>query len=88
MSMTTGEFDYNGIFRLAPTETHETYAEIPFPTVSYILWILFIILMPILLTNMLVCSIVTIGLNGQVDCYFVISPLNRLAWLLITSKEH
>ena len=54
MSMTTGEFDYSGIFRLAPSGADETFEDIPFPPVSYVLWILFIILMPILLTNMLV----------------------------------
>ena len=54
MTMTTGEFDYSGIFRLAPTGTHETFEEIPFPPASSILWIVFIILMPILLTNLLV----------------------------------
>ena len=56
MTMTTGEFDYSGIFRLAPTGTHDTFEEIPFPPVSYILWIVFIILMPILLTNLLVST--------------------------------
>ena len=55
MTMTTGEFDYSGIFHLTPSGADETFHDIPFPTVSYILWILFIILMPILLTNMLVC---------------------------------
>ena len=55
MTMTTGEFEYDGIFRQTPDGTMPGLDEIPFPPVSYILWIVFIILMPILLTNLLVC---------------------------------
>ncbi|CAI8048714.1 Transient receptor potential cation channel subfamily A member 1 homolog [Geodia barretti] len=55
MTMTTGEFEYDGIFRQAPGGIDPgTVREIPFPPVTYILWIVFIILMPILLTNLLV----------------------------------
>ena len=58
MTMTTGEFEYDGIFRQAPggIDPGTTVREIPFPPVTYILWIVFIILMPILLTNLLVCN--------------------------------
>ena len=52
--MTTGEFEFDGIFRQSPEGTNEDLEEIPFPPVSVILWIVFIILMPILLTNLLV----------------------------------
>ena len=54
MTMTTGEFDFDSIFRQDPTGEKDGAEEIPFPTISYILWIVFVILMPILLTNMLV----------------------------------
>lgn len=54
MTMTTGEFEYDAIFRQFPDGTTDTIEEIPFPPVSYVLWILFLILMPILLTNLLV----------------------------------
>jgi transient receptor potential cation channel subfamily A protein 1 len=66
MTMTTGEFDYSGIFRLAPMGTHETFEEIPFPPVSYILWIAFIIIMPILLTNLLV-GLAVDNIKGTLD---------------------
>ena len=56
MTMTTGEFDFDSIFRQDPTGGSDDAEEIPFPQISYILWIVFVILMPILLTNMLVNS--------------------------------
>ena len=55
MTMSTGEFDFDVIFRQDPTGESDDAEEIPFPAVSYILWIIFVILMPVLLTNMLVC---------------------------------
>lgn len=56
MTMTTGEFEYDSIFRQFPggAEDGSIETEIPFPPVSFILWIIFLILMPILLTNLLV----------------------------------
>ena len=55
----TGGFDFDAIFRQAPGGTEEDNAltEIPFPAVSYIMWITFIIIMPILLNNLLVSEI-------------------------------
>ena len=47
-SMTAGDFSFNTIFGL------ESDGMISFPTISYIVWILFIVVMPILFTNMLV----------------------------------
>ena len=58
MTMATGEFDFDSIFRQDPTGGSDDAEEIPFPPVSYILWIVFVIIMPILLTNMLVCIII------------------------------
>ena len=57
MTMTTGEFEYDAIFRQFPggAEVGSTIVEdIPFPGVSFLLWIIFLVLMPILLTNLLV----------------------------------
>ena len=58
MTMTTGEFEYDSIFRQFPggAESGSITDEIPFPPVSFILWIIFLVLMPILLTNLLVSS--------------------------------
>ena len=49
MVMTTGEFDFNGIF------FNDEDGDLFYPQIAYILWIVFIILMPIILTNLLVC---------------------------------
>jgi len=45
MVMTTGEFEFDTIFFATGLD---------FAEVSYILWIVFVILMPVLLTNLLV----------------------------------
>ena len=57
MTMTTGEFEFDNIFQQTPGGADDIGSipgPIPFPQVSYILWIIFLILMPILLTNLLV----------------------------------
>ena len=56
MTMTTGELDYESIFRYSSggSGPDEFASDIPFPVISFILWIVFLILMPILLANMLV----------------------------------
>lgn len=56
MTMTTGEFEYDAIFRQFPggDANSDTIEEIPFPVVSFLIWIIFLVLMPILLTNLLV----------------------------------
>ncbi len=55
MTMTTGELDYDAIFRIDPTGGSDELMEIAYPPISYILWIAFLVFMPIILTNMLVC---------------------------------
>ena len=55
MTMTTGELDYESIFHYSSGGLpEEEVLEVPFPVVSIILWVFFLILMPILLANMLV----------------------------------
>ena len=49
MTMTTGELDYDEIFH-----QQEGEEEIAFPPVSFILWIIFLVLIPVLLNNLLV----------------------------------
>ena len=51
MVMTTGEFEYDSIFG-HNNESRNLLTS--FPVVAYILWIIFLIIMPILLTNLLV----------------------------------
>ena len=49
--MTIGEFDYNSIFG----HNNESSSLLTsFPEVAYILWIVFLVVMPILVTNLLV----------------------------------
>ena len=53
--MATGEMDYDGIFRHSlSVEGNSTVMELPFAPVAYILWIPFVILIPVLFANMLV----------------------------------
>jgi len=54
MTMTTGEFDYDTLFRVDSTGGSDKLHEIVYPPISYIMWIAFIVLMPIVLMNMLV----------------------------------
>ena len=49
MTMTTGELDYDGIFH-----QQEGEEELAFLPVSFILWIVFLVLIPVLLNNLLV----------------------------------
>ena len=53
MVMTTGEFDFDGIFFNSQDDA-EDGNDLFYPEIAYILWIVFIILMPIILTNLLV----------------------------------
>ena len=54
MSMTAGDFSFDTLFRRSPSGESESATEILFPRMSYVLWIIFVILMPVLFTNMLV----------------------------------
>ena len=51
--MTIGEFDFDTIF-FNSQEDAEAGNDLFYPEIAYFLWIVFIILMPILLSNMLV----------------------------------
>ena len=54
MTMATGELGYDDIFRQSTADSMSTAPDVPFPAISYIMWIIFIILMPVLFTNLLV----------------------------------
>ena len=47
--MTTGELDYNELYH-----QEEGAEELAFPPASFYLWIVFLVLMPVLLNNLLV----------------------------------
>ena len=60
MTMITGELDFDAIFKQTPggvLTADDVPGQVPFPEVSYMLWIIFLILMPILLSNLLVCPL-------------------------------
>ena len=57
MTMVTGELEFDAIFKQTPggvLTAGDAPGQVPFPEVSYMLWIIFLILMPILLSNLLV----------------------------------
>ena len=54
MTVVTGEMDYESIFHQSSSGTTDPDPPLPFPQVSYALWIIFLIMIPILLNNMLV----------------------------------
>ena len=51
--MTTGELDFDGIF-FNSQEDADDGNNLFYPHVAYFLWIVFIVMMPILLSNLLV----------------------------------
>ena len=54
MTMVTGEMDYESIFRQSSGGTVDQDPQLPFPEISYLLWVVFLIMIPILLNNLLV----------------------------------
>ena len=54
MTMSTGDVGFNSIFRLDPSGNSDGKQQIQYPPLSYIIWFLFIVFMPVILVNMLV----------------------------------
>ena len=52
--MTAGDFDYDNTFHKDSSREEEFEEKVPFLPVTYFLWIIFVILMPVLLNNLLV----------------------------------
>ena len=73
MAMTIGELDFDSLFPLDPKDMNEKVVEIPFFDVSITLWILFLIMMPILLSNLLVSFKLT--MNQSIQYNITIKPL-------------
>ena len=55
--MCTGELEFDSIFHQEPSGERDDLSDVPFAPVSYLLWIAFIVFIPTLLINMLVCSL-------------------------------
>ena len=73
MTMTTGELDYDAIFRLNPAGGSDSLTEIKYPPISYLLWIVFLVLMPVILNNMLVCYFPLIHLSKNYSSFVIYS---------------
>ena len=54
MTMATGELGYDDIFRQSSANLMSDGPDVPFPAISYIIWVIFLVLMPVLFTNLLV----------------------------------
>ena len=54
IAMSIGDLGYDELFRQPTGGSPDSVPEIPFPEISYVLWIVFIILIPILFSNLLV----------------------------------
>ena len=79
MTMATGELDYDDIFRQSTTDSMSDAPDIPFPTISYIMWVIFLILMPILFTNLLVSSITQcVSTNKIIESMVWAGPMTTL----------
>ena len=73
MMLTMGEFDFDDLFYNngadnnqgngtnyylgSESDPYTLPAELLYPAASYLLWIVFVLMMPIVLTNMLVCTV-------------------------------
>ena len=57
IAMSIGDLGYDDLFRQPTQGSSDAVPKIPFPEISYILWIMFIILMPILFSNLLVIKL-------------------------------
>ena len=80
--MSSGEMEYEQVFRFRDSQTDDALGTINYPFLSNILWAVFVILMPILFINLLVscnhCEYLAILL-----CLCVY----RLVLLLVTHKR-
>ena len=74
MMLTLGEFDFDSLFfntdeggsdPVNGTDPNALPQEVLYPGASYFLWIVFVIMMPIVLTNLLVCIQCVIQVNVQ-----------------------
>ena len=54
MALSTGELEFDSFFRLSTNGDSDEAEPLRFAVVTYILWVVFVVLMPILLLNLLV----------------------------------
>lgn len=86
--MTTGEFEFDSIFWQDLSGESDDLEEIPFPPVSVILWIVFIVIMPILFTNLLVSFISLTFMHRYLSYAIIGTHMHcRLVLLLVISVK-
>ena len=82
--MTTGEMEYEQVFRFRDLDDDEPPGLINYIAMSHILFVIFIILMPILFANLLV-SIGNQSKHNTINSCYIYSY--RLVLLLATHKK-
>lgn len=62
--MVSGELDYQDVFGFSyDTNDQEINRNIPFPKTALFVWVLFVVLTPILLNNMLVSATMSVSIS-------------------------
>ena len=72
IAMSIGDLGYDDLFRQPTQGSSEAVPGVPFPEISYILWIMFIILMPVLFSNLLVIKLCFMHNNINRDNFTVV----------------
>ena len=67
LSMTAGDFSFDTVFHLSPSRESEDAEKILFPIISYLLWIIFLIIMPILFIILLLRFIIMTEIYETTD---------------------
>lgn len=75
---TAGELDYETIFN---------QADLLYSPMAYVLFITFVVIMPILFSNLLVCTVCSILFKFNGPTIFMYVILIRLVWLLETHRK-
>ena len=88
MTMAIGSLDYDNIFRQSTSDSMSTAPDVPFPAISYIMWVIFIILMPVLFTNLLVsltaCILIIADLgSGMCWHYHDVIPMMLICMIVL-----
>ena len=73
VAMSIGDLGYDELFRQPTGGSSGDVPGIPFPEISFMLWIIFIILMPILFGNLLVCNLMQCSKGSR--AYFLLRQL-------------
>ena len=81
VSMCTGELEFDSIFHQEPSGERDELSDVPFFFLSYLFWTAFIIFIPILLINMLVCCRTTTYLDIPLYTWVGLDKIDELSVL-------